>query len=207
MQFLDFELEITADDEVGYTVAVIHSPAGEARGAFEFPFSSLELEKCIVELQNALLRSGGPPRRTLNHAERTVQDFGRILFDTLFAGEIKSRYDVSRQMATGKGAGLRVKLRIEPAELAALPWEFLYDPRRQEYVSLSRNTPIVRYLSLPRPVRPLSITPPLRILGMVASPGDQDPLDVALEQERLRRALQGLEAQGLVTLDWLEGQS
>ena len=42
---------------------------------------------------------------------------------------------------------------------------------------------------------------------MVASPSDQEPLDIALEKERLQRALHGLEEQGLVILDWLEGQS
>jgi len=197
LDFLDFELEITSDEGGRYTVAVVRSPAGEARGSFDLPFSSLEMENYILSLQNALLRAGNQRRRLLTPEAETVQEFGELLFDALFSDEIKSLYAVSRREASRRGAGLRIKLRIGPGELAALPWEFLYDPRREEYIGLSRNTPIVRYLSLSRPVRPLAVTPPLRILGMVASPSDQEPLDVALEQERLRRSLGGGSGGGL----------
>ncbi len=100
-----------------------------------------------------------------------------------------------------------LKLRILAPELAALPWEFLYDSRQAEYVCLSRNTPVVRYLELPRPIPPLSVTPPLRILGMIASPHDLEPLDIAREKERVERALKALQARGLAELTWLEGQS
>jgi hypothetical protein len=62
--------------------------------------------------------------------------------------------------------------------LVALPWEFLYDPRRG-YVCLSTSTPLVRYIALPQPVRPLTVTPPLRVLGMEASPEN-----LALKHER-----------------------
>jgi formylglycine-generating enzyme required for sulfatase activity len=103
--------------------------------------------------------------------------------------------------------GLRVKLRIQPPELAVLPWEFLYDPRESEYVCLSRNTPIVRYLELPRTAQPVSVAPPLRILGMIASPQDLPPLDVAREKQRVERAIRDLQARGLVELIWLEGQT
>src|SRR5262249_45318245 len=92
-------------------------------------------------------------------------------------------------------------------DLAALPWEFLYDPRQGEYICLSLYTPLVRYLELPQSVQPLQIKPPLRILCMIASPSDQDPLDIAREQGRLQEALKGLEDQGLVELSWLPGQT
>ncbi|HEY7357366.1 MAG TPA: tetratricopeptide repeat protein, partial [Ktedonobacterales bacterium] len=90
---------------------------------------------------------------------------------------------------------------------AALPWEYLYDPRQADYLCLSRHTLLVRYLEVPQPIQPLLIEPPLRILAMVASPAELDPLDVGREQERMRRALQDLEAGGLVELTWLEGQT
>jgi hypothetical protein len=46
--------------------------------------------------------------------------------------------------------GLRVKLRINPPEIAALPWEFLYDAGEEEYLCLERSSALVRYLELPR---------------------------------------------------------
>jgi hypothetical protein len=120
---------------------------------------------------------------------------------------VRSRYDVSRNTAAQQGKGLRLKLRINAPELAALPWEFLYDTRDAEYVCLSRHTPIVRYLQLPRVISPLTVTPPLHILGMVVSPRDLAPLDVQHEKLRVENALTEVQKRGLVKLTWLEGQS
>ena len=103
---------------------------------------------------------------------------------------------------------MRLKLRLKEApELAALPWEFLYDPNDAEYVCLSQDTSIVRYIDLPRPPPPLTVTTPLRILGMVASPTDLPELDVAREKERVNQAVADLQAEGLVKLTWLPGQT
>jgi formylglycine-generating enzyme required for sulfatase activity len=114
---------------------------------------------------------------------------------------------VSRREAAQQGQGLRLKLRIQSPELAALPWEFLYDPRQAEYVCLSRYTPVVRYLELPEPPQPLTVTPPLRILAMIASPQDLAPLDIEREKQRVARAVKDLRGQGLVDLTWLAGQT
>jgi hypothetical protein len=94
-----------------------------------------------------------------------VQDFGGSLFNALLTGETRNHYDMSWHEARGQGKGLRLKLRIQPPELAAIPWEFLYDSRQAEYVCLSRDTPVVRYLELPQPIQPLAVTLPLQILA------------------------------------------
>jgi tetratricopeptide (TPR) repeat protein len=205
--YLDFELEIGEGRGREYAVAVLRSPAGEARGTMHFPFDELALENRLLNLQNILLRSGGKHRRVLSQEEQAVQDFGRALFDTLFSGEIRSYYDMSLREAAQQGRGLRLEMRIRPPELNALPWEFMYDPRQAEYVCLSRQTPIVRYLESPRLIRPLTVTPPLCVLGMVASPKDQPSLDIEREKQRVERAIQGLQARGLVELEWLTGQT
>ena len=188
MDYLDFELEIQPGSGRDYPVAVLRSPAGEAHATMHFPFDQLALENHLLKLHNALLRSGGNRRSVPSLEEQTVQNFGKTLFDALFTGEIRSRYDVSCERAAQGEQGLRLKLRIQDPQLAALPWEFLYDPQQAEYVCLSRNTPVVRYLELPQRIRSLEVTPPLRILGMIANPCDLAPLDV----ERRRRALSKL---------------
>jgi len=205
MDYIDFELEIGSGSGREYPVAVIRSPAGEARETMRFPFGDLELQNKLQALQIALLRSGGQRRQSLSPEQQTVQDFGRALFDALLPGEVRVRYDVSLRDAALQGRGLRLKLRVNAPEMAALPWEFLYDPRRAEYVCLSRDTPVVRYIELPQPIQPLAVTPPLRVLGMVASPSDASALDVALEKQRMEVALRDLHAAGLVELTWLEG--
>lgn len=207
MEYLDFELEIQSGSGRDYPVVVLHSPAGEARATMHFPFDQIALESRLDKLQIALLRSGGRRRRILSAEERAVQEFGQTLFDALFTGEIRTRYDVSREHAEGEGRGLRLKLRIQVPELTALPWELLYDPRSADFLVLSRNTPLVRYVELPRSIRALQVAPPLRILGLVASPKNLDDLDVAGERDRVERAVAGLRARGMVDLEWLESQT
>jgi formylglycine-generating enzyme required for sulfatase activity len=205
--YLDFEIQVGPGRGRDYPVVVVRSPAGEAQETMHFPFDRIELDNRLKDLQIALLRSGGARRLALSSEEQAVQGFGQALFDALLTGEVRSRYDVSRSKAAQQDAGLRIRLRIQPPELAALPWEYLYDPRLAKYICLSRNTPLVRYLELSQPIQPLAVTPPLSILGMVASPRDLPRLNVEREKQRVERAIQDLQAQGRVTLTWLAGQT
>lgn len=206
LEYLDFHIEIGPRSGEAFPLTV-RSPAGEVRQALRIPFNQETLAYRLQGLENALLRSSIRHRRLLTPGDRSVQEFGAALFDAVFAGEVRSRYDVSRQEAAQRAQGLRLKLTITPPELAALPWEFLYDARQDQYLCLSRQTPLVRYLELPRAVHPLGVAPPLRILGLVANPEGLDVLDVANEQQRLETALQPLRAAGLVELVWLQGQT
>ncbi|MFZ4656936.1 MAG: SUMF1/EgtB/PvdO family nonheme iron enzyme [Caldilineaceae bacterium] len=205
LDYLDFELEIGQPTGQNYPLTVLRSPAGEARATLAWPLGELALENRLKDLQIALLSSGGVRRTVLSPAEEAVQRFGAELFDLLFTGEVRNRYDVSQERVHHQGKGLRVKLRIQDPRLANLPWEFLYDSRRDGYICLSHQTPLVRYLELPQTIRPLAVTPPLRILGMIASPSDLQALDIRVEQQRLERAIAPLQAKGLVQLHWLEG--
>lgn len=204
--YLDFELEIRGGGPRKYPVAV-RSPAGEAQAEMRFPFDEWELKDRLQALEIALLRSGGTRRRIASPEEHTVQDFGRGLFESLLVGDVRTRYEMSLSEARRQGKGLRLKLRIQPSELAVLPWEFLYDAERDRYPSLSSNTPLVRYLDLPQSVEPLRVSPPLRVLGMVASPLGLVPLDVEHEKRLVEEATRGLREGGFLELAWLEGQT
>jgi hypothetical protein len=209
MDYLDFELEIGSGSGREYPVRVLRSPDGEAQATMRFPFDTLELDNHLKDLELALLRSARPhaARKTLTSGEQSVQEFGRALFDALFSGEILARYIGSRRGADAQHKGLRLKLRIRAPELAALPWEFLYDPSHADYVCLSRWTPLVRYPEAAQPIRPLPVTTPLRILGMVANPTDQDRLDTKREQQRVAKAVEHLKSRGLLVLEWCPGQT
>jgi hypothetical protein len=204
--YLDFELEVREGGPRAYPMS-IRSPAGEAQQEMRFPFDEWELKDRLQALEIALLRSGGTRRRIPSPEEHTVQDFGRGLFEALLVGDARTRYEMSLSEARRQGKGLRLKLRIQPSELAVLPWEFLYDAERDRYPSLSSNTPLVRYLDLPEPVEPLPVSPPLRVLGMVTSPKGLDTLDVGHEKRLVEEAIRGLREGGLLELTWLEGQT
>ena len=159
LEFHAFDIEIGAGDGYTYPVAVLNSPAGEARLEIEWPFSSSELAHWLNDLEAARFADND------QGTEALAREFGGMLFDALMQGDIRSRYDVSRQMASGEGKGLRLKLRVNTPDLATLPWELLHDPRAGEFVALSRHTPIVRYLEVGQPVQQLQVRPPLRVLG------------------------------------------
>ena len=208
LTYLDFELEVEKGNGRRYLVKVIESPAGQAQEVMRFPFNDAALENHLQALQIALLRSASRNRRLyLSEEEQKVQRFGQALFDALFTGEVRIRYAVSKSLARSQQRGLRLKLRIQSPSLAALPWEFLFDPGQAEYLSLSRHTPIVRYLECPTPPEPLLVDFPLRILGMIVSPTDLAGLDVEQERERIEKAIAPLRARGSVELTWLSGQT
>jgi len=202
-EYLEFEIEIGAGRGRNFPVTV-RSPAGEAREQMRFPFDELALENRLQALEIALLQASGTRRSVRTTQEETVQEFGKALFDTLLSGQIRNCYDMSRMKAQQEEVPLRFKLRIDSPQLAALPWEFLCDPRDQSYLSLSLRTPIVRYPSLAKPVEPLPVKPPLRILGMICSPTDLPELDVERERERVEAAVKNLRQ---VELEWIPGQT
>jgi hypothetical protein len=82
-------------------------------------------------------------------------------------------------VAQQRGKWLRVVLRLTAPELAALPWEALLDPETETY--LCWQEPLVRHVPAPYTPDPLEVRPPLRILGLVASPRGLPPLDVEVE--------------------------
>lgn len=205
--YLDFELQIGLGQGRDYPVSVLSSPAGTPQDIMHFPFDELQLDSRLKDVQIALLLPAEARRRASTAEEQGIQRFGRELFDALMVGEVRSAYDISCRQAESQGKGLRVVLRVQSPALASLPWEFLYDPREGEYLCLMSDRPVVRYIETAQPVQPLTVTPPLRILGMIASPTGLPALDMEQEKLRLAKATEKLQAQGLVELVWLEGQT
>jgi CHASE2 domain-containing sensor protein len=98
-------------------------------------------------------------------------------------------------------AGVRIRLRLGPAEIAALPWELLYSQRRDHFFGTTPDTVLLRFVELRRPVRPLKARSPLRMLVVIP---DSD-LDVVKERDALKKALEKLEGR-LVQTQTLEGR-
>ncbi len=204
MTALDFELEISSGSGHTYPVAA-RAPGGEATTAMRLPLSSAELDHHLTVVRDKVLASSAVLRGAPTADERPVREFGQWLFEALVADDVRSLYVASRQRARENDCALRLVLRVRPPELARLPWEFLFDPGQQDYLGLSM--PLVRYPEVLAPRQPLEVALPLRILGMVARPGDQHALEVGEEQRRLHTALEGLTREGLVELSWVAGQT
>lgn len=209
MDYLDFELHIAPGSGGEYGVLVVKSPAGEASGVLKFPFDTLALENHLKGVEIAVLKSGSIRRDIVmaTPEKESVVDFGKQLFDALFVDQIQTAFRRSQDRARLERKGLRLRLRIDAPDLSALPWEFMYDASTGDYVCLSSDTPLVRYLQFDRPPEALTVTPPITILAMVASPNDRPTLDAKREKERMQQATAGLQAAGLLRIEWLEGST
>jgi hypothetical protein len=195
-----FEVAIGPDAAAGkYRVDVLAAPDGGIASAIV----ALDLDGLLArrrDLERTILVSG-MSARGLTPEEEYVRAVGRLLFTALLGtGEVAGRYRVAAALAIERGEALRVVLRIADPALAALPWEAMYDDGHGGYVC--RYDQLVRHVGALAPVPPLLVDPPLRVLGVVSAPRDQQHLNVAAEQDRLREALRTLIADGLAQLDW-----
>src|SRR5262249_59582215 len=139
----------------------VDSPAGTATGHLRLDTD--ELLDRRRELASAVLASAVPTRGRLSAQELPIRQVGQQLFEAVFAERVYGRYTASVQEAARQGQPLRVVLRLRAPELAALPWEAMFDPEAGEY--LCQREPIVRYVATAQPAPPLPGSPPLRVPG------------------------------------------
>ncbi|GIK73389.1 MAG: hypothetical protein BroJett021_23770 [Chloroflexota bacterium] len=195
LTYLDFDLQIDEVGDASYRAAVLTSPAGQAEAVFDLPFSALEIE-------NFFLRTGRPRQgvRRVNSPEMNeARKFGGRLYEAVFQGNLHACLLRSIDYAEQREQGIRLRLRLPPS-LMELPWEYLYDPARERFLVHSTITPVVRYLDLPQSPKPLTVALPLKVLVVIASPQDYQPLDVEAEWRKIHTAVASLEAQGLLQL-------
>lgn len=202
-QYDDFRLRIEREQAGAFRI-IASGEKGEASASAGRLVSDVDLANFILKVG----RTRHGVRRLESKEMQLARRVGGQLFDALFQGSIRDVYRNCRQAAEDRGKGLRVKLHLAGVpELMHLPWEYLYDD--PEFLSISAWTPVVRYLDLPRAPRSLAVKPPLRILGMVSSPADDDveALDVDEEATKLEQALQHLIQDGMVRIHWLDRAS
>jgi CHAT domain/Tetratricopeptide repeat len=200
-KLLNFDVTIQPRNG-GYYTRVVASPAGEANAEFELPFTGKDLEILVLKVIGSVGRTRRRARQIESQERRLLEDFGGQLFQAAFSGPVRSCLDRSLVAADSRNAGLRIRLRLAPA-LANIPWEYLYD-REYGFVSMSPETALVRYVEMPRPVQPFPVSPPLRILAMIAAPGDAPGLQGDEEWDKLSAALSDLTDRGMVRADRLE---
>lgn len=164
------------------------------------PFSQVELENLVLKVGLARRRTRGPGRPE----SAPLKDFGGKLYGAVFQDELRDLLRNSLTQTRAQREGMRLRLRLtDVPELADLPWEFLYDPRLNRFLAQSSHTPLVRYLDLPDPPQPLSVTGPLRVLVMISSPSDYAPLDVEQEWSLLTGALARQQEEGQIVIERL----
>ena len=199
-RYEDFDLLIEPGPRGKYRARVLRSPAGDTTYVqFTVP-SDLELENFVLRVGRPRSGTRGPGRPE----SAPLKTFGGKLYAAVFQDSVRDMLQGSISKTRAQGVGLRLRLRLaDTPELAELPWEFLYDPRLDRFLAQSRHTPLVRYLDLPDPPRPLSVQGALRLLVMISSPVGYPELDVEQEWSLLTGALAQQQEAGAVIIERL----
>ena len=195
------ELDVSRGREPDdFVVQIVNSPAGETSATFTLDSDRLLNQR--QTLQSAVLLSSLNRRGAIATGhEAVVRATGQELFEALLGTKpIASIYAASRALADSTQEELRIVLRTGSPQLAALPWEAMYDAAVDSYVC--RRQPLVRHVPVATAPAPLSVRGPLRILGVVSSPRGLAVLDVDQEKANLTSALAGPIRRGLVDLTW-----
>ena len=197
----DFRLTFTARDDGSFDVLAADADGGIAVGVFSLPLTEAELEQAVLDVATARAaarrtRKATPvpeaPPPTTATITRDVggagpppvdaERLGRLIAEALFNGEIGTAYESARRAPRRAIMACASAWRSPRAPaLLSVPWEFLYRPPR--FLASQRRSPLVRVLERVALASPPTVERSVRVLGVVASPRDLPPLDVAAERE------------------------
>ena len=194
------ELEVAAGPAAGqFTVRVVR-PAVDGEPTATMQLDAGTYLSALDDLEMVVLASAATGRRVLSPGEQRLRDVGRQLFDALFSGPVHEAYRASVSAADQRGERLQVVLRLDVPELAAIPWEAMYDTENDQYICL--NDPLIRHIPSTT-AEPVEVTSSLEVLALVASPDGLTSLDVEAERKKLSDALAEPIADGRIHLKWL----
>jgi len=207
MHYDELAIEIRSAGRAEPLVEVRSSTYGRGSAPYNAPLQPDALDHVLRSLESQLRHVASPGSHGESAAEADSETepadpatIGEALFRSLFTGTAGRTFERTfsriedRRTDQGTPAGLRIRFVFDPedADLAphgAVPWELLRRPETRDFLAQDRRTPVVRTLDVPRPVRPLAVEPPLRVLLVESSPVGLRPLDLPAERRRIGQAL------------------
>jgi CHAT domain-containing protein len=185
LEYDDFSMLVSQDGAVR-----VSSGQGEVRDRWSLDRNDVDLALNLIEHERT--------------NEELLKALGTTLYRSLFPAGVHAHLRASLAVADVAARGVRLRLILEPPELSALPWEFLYDVDTNTFLANTTQLVLSRFISVIGAKRDLKIvTPPLKILLILSSPGGLPALDAAGEEQLIRNALAGLLTAGQVELDVL----
>jgi len=133
-------------------------------------------------------------------AERDLQEFGEVLFETLFPGAVRRLYDTARSLQ--RSERLNVILTSTIPWVADKPWEFAYDPVRKTSLA-TEELHFIRNVMTAVPAEIIDDRQRLRILVASAQPVRLGQLSVEEEETVIRRGFEPLRDAGLADVEVL----
>lgn len=192
-------LVVLEKSDDGCMVLVRQSPAGRGETPFVNPFPARELARFWATVGDAH-RTG----RLTPELATYVRATGQQLFEAVFRGEVLGCLRASFDQAQFDHIPLRIHLDLSTVpDLETLPWEYLYNPERKEYLTLTLASPPARYTPFQHRILPLKAPTPLRTLVMTSGPSSYPQFNVNQEWLSLLDSVDFLGAAGQMTLERL----
>lgn len=183
MTYQDFQILVTADGAIRAS-----SEQGEERGELRLDVNKIRLTLSLIEKRQT---DAG-----------LLKGLGGELYQALYPPRVHGHWRATKASAEALGSGVRLRLIFAAPELAALPWEFLYDESTNTFLANDTQTVLSRYLDVPQSKRDLgAASRPLRILLVISSPKSLGKLDAAGEETLIREALAEHIRAGHIELD------
>ena len=210
----DFRITLSARPDGTFDARAVGADGAAISGEFRLPVAADELERVVVRIAHEAPRARGLRRCDAACRQPGVRPVAGPTLDAEQLGgalnDAPARRGDRRRLRGGPSPGRRARSRPPPdvvagrragaarrAVGAALPPPAL---PRQPAAHAARAPPRGGRRSPPPP----PIEGAVRVLGIVASPTDCGPLDVAAERARVEAAVAAVVADGRVELDWLE---
>jgi hypothetical protein len=180
---LHVAIESTED---GLVTRIVSSPVGQASAPFVYPMTSGERDGFWASMAEPIDLGGDRSAAQVTAQSSLVREVGERLFNSLFADDLMSILRGSFELAYQQRVALHLRLTLpDRGSLLTLPWEYLFDPARHEFLSLSPHSPLSRYVDRRHQIRPLNVESPLRVLVVIANADGLEPVDVRQEWIKL----------------------
>ncbi len=192
MQYSNFDIRIEAIRDGTYTLKAESDTQGEVTDYVDARWIEQNLYAGLQRIESR------------DTTAEFLSNFGTQLLSALLPEKMHALFQraLGEARSQAKG-GVRVRLLIDDATLAEIPWELAYTAVDNHFLAAQFESPFVRYLSIPSYKRSLLSDYPMRML--VVSPRSSGLENAAVEENNLRETIQAMD--GRVELVFAHEQS
>jgi len=196
---LELRIEKELEDFNEYRASILEN--GDIKTTQNFKlWRDLKLRQMLDRIEERVII----PKPQLD--ETTHIELGKMLYNTLFSGELGNYFNKRFYEAQGKNYGLRISMQFsdDVPEIAALPWEYLHNG--QDFLVMKRSFLLSRLPTGVMKTKSHPLDSILRMLVIISSPDDPSisPLNTEKEQEIILEALDKLQRDQKIIVDFTE---
>ena len=142
--------------------------------------------------------------KPISQSSLNLVALGQQLYNALFQGSLRDSWMMAQAIAQSQGQVLRLRLGLKGTRLPRLPWEVLHAGDRP--LATGIDVVFSRYqlnTGLMRPIKAIPSEPQqsLKILMVIASPSDQEALELVQEANHLKNELRRRPINGSPKID------